>query len=43
MTYWHLVRLNARWGERTVRGFLAAREDLQHLFAQRYPPFTQKT
>ena len=43
MTYWHLVRLNARWGERAVRGFQAARHDLERLFDQRYPSSTQKS
>jgi len=43
MTYWHLSRLNARWGGRSLRGFREAQEDLRRMFAQRYPPLTQKS
>ena len=43
MTYWHLARLNARWDGRSLRGFREAQEDLRRMFAQRYPPLTQKS
>lgn len=40
--YLNAIELNDRWEQRSLRGFKAAREQLQRMFAERYPqPQTQ--